>query len=197
MAPTDPFAHDHYLIRQKFWKWFGAAFHIYDNEGNLVFYSKQKAFKLREDIRLFSDESMSMQLLSIQARNIIDFSAAYDVMDTVTGEKVGALRRQGLRSLVRDKWLVLDPDDQEICTIEEDSMIKAIIRRVVDELTIFLPQRYTGQVGDREICHFRQNFNPFIKKIKLDFSADHDDLLDRRLGVAAAVLLCAIEGRQG
>ncbi len=190
------FSHDAYLIRQKFWKLFGAAFHIYDAQGNLVFYSKQKAFKLREDIRLYADESMRMELLTIQARNIIDFSASYDVTDPLTGEKVGALRRKGLRSLMRDQWLVLDPNDVEICVIEEDSLFKALVRRLIEFATIFMPQRYTGKVGDREVCRFRQNFNPFIKKVSLDFSADHDDLLDRRLGVAAAVLLCAIEGRQ-
>jgi len=193
----DCFSHDSYLIRQKFWKFLGAAFHIYDPQGNLAFYSKQKAFKLREDIRLYSDESMQTEILTIQARNIIDFSASYDVMDPITGEKVGALRRKGLRSLMRDQWHVLDPNDEPICIIEEDSLFKALVRRMVDFASIFMPQRYTGKVGERVVCQFRQNFNPFIKKISLDFSADHDDLLDRRLGVAAAVLLCAIEGRQG
>lgn len=192
----DVFELDHYLIRKKVFKIFGAAFHLYDDQGNLVGYSKQKAFKLREDIRLFTDESMSQTLLTISARNIIDFSGTYDVHDPLDGSHVGSLQRQGLKSLLRDRWLVLDPDGQEICVIEEESMFKAIIRRVSDELSFFMPQRYTGSVGGLTVCAFRQNFNPFVRKVSLDYSFDHDDLLDRRLGLAAAVLLCAIEGKQ-
>ena len=45
-------------------------------------FSEQKMFRLREDIRVYSDESKSQEVLSIKARQILDFSAAYDVVDT-------------------------------------------------------------------------------------------------------------------
>lgn len=192
----DVFDHDHYLIRRKVLKIFGSAFHIYDDQGNVVIYSKLKAFKLKENIRLFTDESMSTELLTINARSIIDFSATYDVYDPFTGETVGSVRRRGLSSIFRDEWVVMDPDDTEICTIKEDSMVKALVRRFIEFAAPFMPQKYHGRVGDREVCTFQQHFNPFVMKINLDFAADHDDLLDRRLGLAAAVLLCAIEGKQ-
>lgn len=192
----DVFDHDHFLIRRKVFKLFGAAFHLYDDRGNVIGYSKQKAFKLRESIRLYTDESMSTELLSIQARNIIDFSAVYDVFDPLEGQVVGSVRRHGLKSMLRDKWVVLDPQGNELCVLEEESMFKAIARRFVDGVAMFMPQKYIGKAGEKQVCHFRQNFNPFVQKINLDYSFDHDDLLDRRLGLAAAVLLCAIEGRQ-
>ncbi|HET9914937.1 MAG TPA: hypothetical protein VFQ13_23815, partial [Anaerolineales bacterium] len=43
-------------------------FRIYDPAGRLVLFSEQKMFKLREDIRVFSDESKSQEVLSIKAR---------------------------------------------------------------------------------------------------------------------------------
>jgi hypothetical protein len=45
------------------------------------------------------------------------------------------------------------------------------------------------------VVTFRQNFNPFVKKLAVRFT-DGEHVLDRRLGLAAAVLLLAIEGRQ-
>ena len=33
-------------------------FHIYDEAGNVAFYSKMKAFKLKEDLRIYSGEDM-------------------------------------------------------------------------------------------------------------------------------------------
>lgn len=187
------FGQSRYMIRRKFFKLFGGAFHIYDEAGNVAFYSKMKAFKLKEDLRVFTGEDMQQEVFSIKARNILDISATYDVTDSASGQKVGALRRKGLKSILRDEWLILDVHDTEVGTIREDSLALAIVRRF---LTNLVPQTFQGEMGGAPIFTFRQHFNPFIQKISLDFSADTSGRLDRRLGLAAAVLLCAIEGRQ-
>ena len=187
------FGQSRYLIRRKFFKIFGGAFHIYDEAGNVAFYSKMKAFKLKEDLRLFTGEDMQQEVLNIKARSILDFGATYDVTDSASGTRLGALRRKGLKSLLRDEWLVLDANDQEVGLIAEDSMALALVRRL---LTNLVPQTFTGAMGDTPVLSFRQHFNPFIQKISLDFSMDTGGKLDRRMGIAAAVLLCAIEGRQ-
>ena len=104
-----PFDLATYMIRRKFLKIFGASFHVLDDSGQVVAYSKQKAFKLKEDIRIYTDESMATELLTIQARQIVDFSAAYDIVDSGEGRKVGAARRKGFSSLVRDSWELQAP----------------------------------------------------------------------------------------
>jgi uncharacterized protein YxjI len=187
------FTFESYLIRRKIFKLFGAAFHIYDPNGKVAFYSKQKAFKLKEDIRLYTGEDMQEEILIIQARQIIDFSAAYDVIDPASNEKVGTLKRKGIKSILKDEWIIINAEDKEIGFIKEDSMALALVRRF---LTNLIPQTYYGEVNGTQVCLFRQNFNPFVMKIKLDFSMDKQGLLDRRLAIASAVLLCAIEGRQ-
>lgn len=187
------FGQSRYMIRKKFFKLFGGAFHIYDEAGNVVLYSKMKAFKLKEDLRVFTGEDMQEEVFSIKARNILDISATYDVTDSATGQKLGALRRKGLKSILRDEWLILDANDQEVGTIQEDSMMLALVRRLLSNL---VPQTFQGTVGGTPVFTFRQRFNPFIPKIDLDYSLDTSGKLDRRLGIAAAVLLSAIEGRQ-
>jgi hypothetical protein len=171
----------------------GAAFHIYDPNGNVAFYSKQKAFKLKEDIRVYTGEDMQNEVLTIKARSIIDFSAAYDVFDPATQTKVGALKRKGMKSILKDEWIILDANEREIGLIQEDSMMLALVRRFLTQL---VPQSYDGTIRGQKVCQFKQNFNPFVTKITLDFSMDMNNLLDRRLGIAAAILLCAIEGKQ-
>ncbi|WP_309896046.1 hypothetical protein [Archangium sp.] len=187
------FAQRRYMIRKKFFKLFGDAFHIYDADGNLAFYSKMKAFKLKEDLRVFTSEEMNEEVLTIKARSILDISATYDVTDAKTGQKMGALRRKGLKSILRDEWLILDVQDQEMGTIQEDSMLLALVRRLLSNL---VPQTFQATVGGTPVFTFRQRFNPFIQKIDLDYSLDTGGKLDRRMGIAAAVLLSAIEGRQ-
>jgi uncharacterized protein YxjI len=182
-----------YVVRRKILTLLGAAFHVYGPDGSVLFYSRMKAFKLKEDIRLYTGEDMQQELLAVKARQILDFSAAYDVVDSLAGTKVGALKRKGLKSLVRDEWIIMDAADTEIGVIREDSLGLALVRRL---LTNLVPQRYEVQVGDTPVARFRQNFNPFVLKLQLDFTPDVAGRLDRRLGLAAAILLCAIEGRQ-
>lgn len=193
-AGSGRFQHSSYLLRRKFFSFLGASFHVFDPLGTVVFFSKQKAFKLREDIRIYSDESMAEEVLSIKARQIMDFSAAYDVFDPVLNVKIGVFRRKGFSSILRDAWQVLDADDREIGQIQEDSMVLALIRRFLSNL---IPQRYTLKMGETVVADYRQRFNPFIFKLEMDFSGDTGGLLDRRLGAAAGILLAAIEGRQG
>ena len=192
-ASSNPFGLDRYIIRRKVWTLFAPQFHIYDDIGGMVGYVKQKAFKLKEDIRLYSDESMTTELLLIQARQIIDFSAAYDVIDSKTGQKVGALRRKGLKSILKDEWIIMDASDGEIGLIQEDSALLATLRRFITPL---IPQKFLFQIRERPVGMLKQAFNPFVFKARADFSDDPGKVLDRRLSLAAAVLFLAIEGRQ-
>ena len=182
-----------YTVRRKVLKLFGGAFHIYNPNGDVVFFGDMKAFKLKEDIRVFTGEDKQTELLNIKARKILDFSSAYDVVDSQTNEKVGVLKRKGLKSILKDEWIFMDKDDKDIGSIKEDSMLMAVIRRFLLKI---IPQKYTGEICGVQVCNFKQNFNPFVTKITIDFSQDSGKLLDKRLGIAAAVLLCAIEGKQ-
>ncbi len=192
MDATSRFAHDHYTIRRKVFKLVGGAFHVFGPDDRLMFYTEMRGFKLREDIRLYADEDRNEEVLQINARQIIDFSATYDVTDPATGEAVGALRRLGGRSILRDEWTFLDTGDREIGTITEDSMVMALIRRFVSNM---IPQTFIAEVDGARVMTVSQRFNPFVLKADIDFTPG-STAIDRRLGIAAAVLLVAIEGRQ-
>jgi uncharacterized protein YxjI len=190
---SNRFQYPTYMLRRKVFKLFGGAFHIFNPQGEVVFFANMKAFKLREDIRLYTGEDMQQEILTINARQILDISAVYDVVDPTTRQKVGALKRKGLKSVIRDEWLVMDANDREIGLIQEDSTAMALLRRF---LTNLIPQSFNTTINGAPVATMKQNFNPFVLKITLDFSRDFNRSLDRRLGIAAAILLCAIEGRQ-
>jgi uncharacterized protein YxjI len=187
------FLHDQYLLRRQVFALTGKL-RLYNPQNQLVLYSQQKMFKLKEDIRIYSDESMKEELLYIQARHIIDFSAAYDVIDSQSGQKIGAWRRKGFRSMLRDEWELLDINDALRGCMHEDSMAQAMLRRFL--LGSWLPQNYDLLVGDRRVVDVKQRFNPFRYELNIDFTADPSNRFDRRLGIAGAVLLAIIEGRQ-
>ncbi len=196
MDPALRFTQDHYTLRRKVLTIAGAKFHIYGPDDALVLFAKLKAFKIREDIRLYSDESMSQELLRIQTKSIWDIAGTYGVFDVEDNQTIGGIKRQALKSMMRDEWQILDAGGNPIATIREDSTLKALARRFFDGAAMLMPQKYHAEANGREVATFKQNFNPIVQKLELDFSMDTQNLLDPRLGIAAAVLLGAIEGRQ-
>lgn len=197
MSDDTAFQHEHYVFRRKVFRIFGGEFDIYDASGNLALHSEQKSFKLKEDMRLYSDKSQTTELLSIKTNQILDIGATYNVTDSRSAISVGSLRRSGLKSIfARDEWIILDPQGEGIGMIQEDSLFMGLMRRLSKDLSFLFPQKYTVSMGGQPVAFFRQHFNPFILKYDLDLSQDHEKRLDRRLAIAAGVLLCAIERRQ-
>ena len=187
------FDQNQYELRRKFFAFIHTGFTIFSGSGAPILYGRKKGFKLKEDIRLYEDEQLTREVLSIQARSMIDFSATYDVTDSRQRKPVGILRRKGLKSLLRDEWELLGPNEQLIATVQEDSQAMALLRRFLSNL---IPQSYHVMVNQSPIGEIKQNFNPFLLHLKIDFSLDSKRALDRRLGLAAAAVLGTIEGRQ-
>lgn len=194
---TELFESDSYMIRQKVMKLLGGEFHIYSDESmeNIIGYSKQKALKLKEDIRVYSDESQSTELLTIKAARVIDFSSGYGVTDAQTGESLGSIKRKGFKSLLKDSWIVLDSTGNEVGTLGEDSGGMALIRRFVPFAALLMPQQFILRVnGISGEVTFTQKMNPVVHKLIV--SGVLSSGIDPRLVAGAAVLLIAIEGKQ-
>ena len=186
---------DRYIIREKFWKFFGNKLWLRDEQGNLHGFCKQKAFKLKEDIRLYADESMADELLKISARSIIDVWGGYDITDSRSGESLGSARRKALKSILRDNWTLFDPAGNEIGSLVEDSAGMALVRRFIP-LGALVPQKFHIDVaGASQPVTLRQKFNPFIRRLVVDIPPGHP--LDRRFIAVIALLIATIEGRQG
>ena len=189
---------ERYTIRQKILKIFGAAFHIYDAKGEVIGYCKQKAFRFREKLILYTDESQAEELFTIEARTILDFGTTYDV-DGPDGQRLGSVRRKGLKSMLRDEWAVLDTSENEVATLKEDSMGKALIRRFAEPVAMFMPQKFEVTHEDgRHLATFRTHFNLFASRLGIAIHQDEsgDGPVDEMMLLATAFLIAAIEGRQ-
>lgn len=188
-----PFGYSQYRLKRQILALTGIV-RIYNPQGEMLLYSRQRMFRLKKDIRVYRDEEMSQEILQIRARQVLGFSAAYDVVDSLSGHKVGALRRRGWQSLARDEWQILSADDTPIGLIQEDTLGRALLRRFL--LGAWLPQHYEATLGTVKVADFRQRFHLFRYEMEIDFSADPNRQLDRRLGLAAAILFAIIKGKQ-
>ncbi len=156
------------MARRKIFS-FAPKLYIWDREGCTLAFVRQKFFALRDDVRIFTDETQSFELLRIKGRNIIDFGAAFDVTDSLNNQKVGVLKRRGWKSLMRAEWIIMDALDQEIGRIREDSAVLAAIRRLIFRI---IPQNFTFEVGGQVVGTAKQSWNIFAPTMTVDFTTD-------------------------
>lgn len=107
---------------------------ITDASGQVIGFVKQKMFKLKEDIRIFSDESQSNEIFSIKADRIMDFSAKYNLTD-IDGNSLGSIRRKGMRSLWKAHYEIYEGENLSMEIHEENGWIK-VVDSLVGEIPI-------------------------------------------------------------
>ena len=181
-----------YMIREKFWKIFGNKFWFEDVDEKRYGFCEQKRFKLKEDIRIYVDESKSQEWLKIKQKQIVDAWGGYDIVDSGSGVHIGTVRRKFWASVLRTRWHLLDAAGNEIGMLIEDSMGYALARRIL--LGILLPKKFHIEIGGGgEFVTMRQMFNPFIKKLVVNIPPSHP--LDRRFIAGLAIVIAAIDGR--
>jgi len=181
--------HDQVFCRRKILA-IKPTFEIFDAQGQPLLYCQEKLFKLKDDIRIYAGPSKEVELLRIKQRNVLDFAAVFDVVDSASGEKLGGLRRKGWRSFLRDEWHVLDAQDQQVGSVLESG--PALLRRFIK----LLPYTFDFIIGGQKVGSFNQHFSLFTYKATMELGAWKGQPIDRRMAFAAALLLMAIESKE-
>ncbi len=79
---------------------FGTRVWVTDATGTEIAYLRKKKFRLKEEVTVYTDEGQSRMLFRINADRMLDFSANYAIAGR-DGMALGAVRRQGMRSIWR------------------------------------------------------------------------------------------------
>ena len=106
---------------------------VRDANGTMLFYVKQKMFKLREAITVFADESQTQPLYTINADRIIDFSARYHFKDQ-NGIEFGSVKRDGARSIWKARYNIFDSNEQMIMQIQEENAMVKVMDAIFGEI---------------------------------------------------------------
>ena len=154
------------------------------------------AVKVSPGFRVFADENLTKEIIRIQAQNIVDFSATYNVYDSSTNKLIGFWERKGLESIVRDSWSLLDGfDGNEIAQMQEDNATLALIRRFIPFGNLIPQTYYLKNKQGVVLASFIQTFNPLIYALKVKIFKK-PNAPDPKMAMAGAMLLAVIEGRQ-
>lgn len=179
-------------------------FNITDRNGNYVAYVRQKMFRLKEDVIVFSDESRTKELFNIKANQWIDFNASYMMTDLLTGKKFGRLARKGMRSIWKARYDIIDEKDKPIYQINEDNGWIKVFDSFVGEIPIlgmltgyFLNPSYTV-MDNAGKAYFRLKKMPSLigRRFQLERLIDIDDE-DESLIILSFLMMVLLERARG
>jgi len=182
---------NYYRIRKKVVT-VGNKYWIEDYSGNILGFCRQKLFKLKEDIRIYTDESQSQELFCIKQKQILDAFGNFGVLDSGSGALLGSIKRDWLSSaFATDKWEIYNPTNQLIGKIEETSAGSALARKYLPGGGL-IPEKMTLELNGVPVAEINQSFKiigdiweMICKQIPPDF--------DRRVLLATMLLMGTIE----
>jgi hypothetical protein len=176
-----------YTIRRKFWSVFERVFRVFTGDGQLIMYIQHPLLALREEFLVYADEAKTRPLLRVKSRQVIAINFSYDVSDAQTGQLLGSVQKRGLRSILRDKFVILDPFGAEIGFAEEQGA--ALLRRLFP----ILLSKHAIFVAGEQVAFIRQQFRLFTKEFTV---TARPSSVDPRFVLAVALLALIGEARR-
>jgi uncharacterized protein YxjI len=186
-ALASAWRHSTYTIKRPFFSILGRKFHVFAPDGTPVAFVRHPLMRLREEFTIYTDDSETVALLTMKAREFIAFNTSHDVVDASTGEHFGNVRKRGLKSILRDTWEILDLQEQPIGMMQEDGA--ALLRRFLP----ILPSRHHIELRGATVARVRQIFRFFVKEFELTVASDGATRIDPRFAVACALLALMAE----
>jgi uncharacterized protein YxjI len=175
-----------------------------DTAGNEILFVQQKAFKLKEDIRVYSNESKKEELFVIKADRIIDFGANYHFYD-VQGNDCGSVKREGMASLWKATYNISQNGTVDFQFKEENAWVK-VLDALLGEIPIlgmltgyfFNPSYILSRVSDgSQIMRLKKEASFFGRRFRLDMLNDQfDDTEEMRL-IMSVLIAMILERRRG
>ncbi len=161
-------------------------------------YVRQKKLALKEDIRFYGDEGETQELFRIAARSVLDIGGSrYDVL--AGGERIGFLWHKFKESLIRTTWHVGGPNEEELALARERSLVGAVLRRMIDFVPEYggwipIPYNFDFLVDGNVVGRMDRKFK-LRDQYVVDLSGDTDRKVDRRVAIALAIALDALQNR--
>ena len=205
-STTDPNRHDRFFLRQRI----RPMINQYEvstlgedekSEGEPVCFVEQKRMKLKEDLRAFTDDSKTAEVFRIKAKKVWDPRARYDVTDA-SGRRIGKLGKVFGESLLRSTWRLYDTDEEEIAWARERNLFVAAFRRLVGLIPFIgdfadwipIPYHFDFYIGKERIGGLDRILG-VRDRYRLDISGDVSRTVDRRVVLALAVGMDALQAR--
>lgn len=199
---NQPSVPNKFYINQEF-KLLKQTFAVTDGQ-NIVCVAKVNINPIKEHIDVFRDDACTQLIFTIQQEKAIAISKTYEVV-SAAGQKMGAFKLQAMKSVMKEHWDIMDANNNLIGAIDQDSTTAMVGRMggmmggmfgggggAMGGLAMgtMIPQKFIASVNNQPVCVYQEELNVGVFfKMDIDFSSDVNNLFDRTLGIASAILL--------
>lgn len=177
---------------------FNPQVRVTDAASQTVLYVKQKALALKEAVKVFADEGQQHELYNIQANRIIDFSAQYNIT-TSAGWAVGAVKRQGMKSLWKATYNILDATGEQVGLIHEENPWIKVLDGLLSDIPfvgMFINPAYLVELRGRTALYLKKQPSWFEAKFTLEKRGEFSDA-DEGLLLQSIVMMALLERSRG
>lgn len=134
-----------------------------DATGNTIFYVREKMFKFRDHIKVYSNSSKNQILYDIVSNKIIDFQQTF----TITNQHqqvIGKVRKKTLNSFIKATYHLQDQQGNHLYTIKERSAMVRFMDGIFGEIPVV--GALSGYVFNPKYVVTDQNGNELIEMVK-------------------------------
>lgn len=147
----------------------------------------------KRHISCYRDGSRQEKLLEVrQDQKLSVITPTFTVVDA-QGEVLARVNKNLLTEIFRKQWVVRDPQGAVILVAKEDSILRALARRLLTNLVLLNFVLCRGE-SDEVIGEFNKKWS-LRDRYVLDLTRDRLRRLDRRIAVAVGILLDTGERR--
>ncbi len=172
-------------------------------QGAMVAFAQQKRLALKEKITMYADDSKQQVAFELQARQVIDLGARYDVRDT-EGNLLGTLGKNFKASLLNSTWNVFLPGEETspVLVVRERSQGLAIARRIwgfvpfIGEFPFFMKYHFdfTDPASGNIVATYNKT-TTFRDHYRLTIQDEAAGIIDWRVFVSLGVMMDALQSR--
>ena len=172
------------------------------DEREIVFV-KQKLFKFKEDISIYTDSTKTELAYKIKADRWIDFNAAYS-FTYADGTELGKIARKGWRSLWKAKYILVDQNQLEQYSIEEENGWVKVWDSLLGEIPIlglltgyfFNPSYAVTDLAGKKVIRLKKTPSLVGRRFEVSKLAEIDEDDQERI-ILGLMMMILLERRRG
>lgn len=174
-----------------------------DGNGNTIAYARQKMFKLKEKVVIYSDDSKTKVLFNIEANKWLDFNTAYS-FTSADGTNLGKVARKGWRSLWKAQYELYDEKDQQDLIIGEENPFAKVMDSMFGEIPIlgmfagyfFNPKYAINRPDGKVVAKLTKDKSFWGRKFTITKEAEFESGEELRI-LLGTMMMILLERRRG
>ncbi len=149
-------------------------------------------------IRVFADEAQQQELFTIKANKIIDWSATYNIVRS-DGGPLGAVKRQGMKSLWKATYDIVDASGNAVGLIHEENPILKVADALAGEipfLNMLINPAYLVDLRGQTVLYLKKQPAFFEGKFTLEQRGQFGNE-DEKLLLCSIIMALMLERERG